>query len=75
MPAPDANSDSNSPEDPPRDLTWAEEKAALQREREQRHLTQETKNERHVWYFLAYFLFGIHIIAFVMIYAVTHANK
>ena len=41
---------------------------------EQRRLTQETRNERQVWYFLAYFLFGIHVIAFVMIYAVRHAK-
>ncbi|WP_318202026.1 hypothetical protein [Streptomyces sp. SCL15-4] len=41
---------------------------------EQRRLAQETKDERQVWYFLAYFLFGIHFIAFVMIYAVRHAK-
>ncbi|KPI07471.1 hypothetical protein OK074_0181 [Actinobacteria bacterium OK074] len=57
------------------ELTWAEEKAALQRAQEQRRLGQEKKDERQVWYFLAYFLFGIHILAFVMIYAVHHANK
>ncbi|MEV0736181.1 hypothetical protein AB0I51_09460 [Streptomyces sp. NPDC050549] len=43
---------------------------------DRRRLAEETRNERKVWYFLAYFLFGIHIVAFVMIYAVTHApNK
>lgn len=41
---------------------------------EKRRLAQETKDERQVWIFLAWFLFGIHIIAFVMIYAVKHAN-
>ena len=41
---------------------------------EKRRLAQETKNERQVWIFLAYFLFGIHIVAFVMIYAVRHAK-
>ncbi|MEU3955299.1 hypothetical protein AB0F45_23765 [Streptomyces achromogenes] len=41
---------------------------------EQRRLAQETKDERQVWYFLAYFLFGIHFVAFVMIYAVRHAK-
>ncbi|WP_367321519.1 hypothetical protein [Streptomyces sp. HUAS ZL42] len=41
---------------------------------EKRRLAQETKNERQVWYFLAYFLFGLHIIAFVMIYAVRHGH-
>ncbi|MFJ4981848.1 hypothetical protein ACIP6X_42250 [Streptomyces coeruleorubidus] len=44
-------------------------------EREQRRLAQETKNERRMWWWLAYFLFGIHIVAFVMIYAVLHAPK
>jgi hypothetical protein len=37
---------------------------------EQARLALEKKRERYVWYYLAYFLFGIHIIAFVMIYAV-----
>ncbi|MFE7896671.1 hypothetical protein ACFU3E_03835 [Streptomyces sp. NPDC057424] len=46
-----------------------------EREREQRRLAQETKDERHMWWWLAYFLFGIHIVAFVMIYAVMHAPK
>ena len=45
-----------------------------ERAAEKRRLAQETKDERRVWYFLAYFLFGIHIIAFVMIYAVKHGN-
>ncbi|WP_156726403.1 hypothetical protein [Streptomyces apocyni] len=46
-----------------------------QHDREQRHLAQETKNERMVWWYLAYFLFGIHVFAFIMIYAVTHADR
>ncbi|MFE9996600.1 hypothetical protein [Streptomyces avermitilis] len=41
---------------------------------EQQRLALEKKRERYVWYYLAYFLFGIHIVAFVMIYAVTHAK-
>ncbi|WP_406474826.1 hypothetical protein [Streptomyces sp. NBC_01615] len=41
---------------------------------EKHRLAEETRNERKVWYFLAYFLFGIHIVAFVMIYAVMHAK-
>lgn len=41
---------------------------------ERRHLAAEKKNQRYVWWYLAYFLFGIHIVAFVMIYAVTHAK-
>ncbi|MEU9344504.1 hypothetical protein AB0D74_25235 [Streptomyces sp. NPDC048278] len=47
---------------------------ALEKDLENARLKQETKNERQVWYFLAYFLFGIHFIAFIMIYAVRHAK-
>ncbi|MFF3615945.1 hypothetical protein [Streptomyces sp. NPDC002580] len=43
-------------------------------EGEQARLALEKKRERYVWYYLAYFLFGIHIVAFVMIYAVLHAK-
>ncbi|MFF1294050.1 MULTISPECIES: hypothetical protein [unclassified Streptomyces] len=46
----------------------------LDDESDRRHLALEKKRERFVWYYLAYFLFGIHIVAFVMIYAVTHAK-
>ncbi|MDX2542401.1 hypothetical protein PV331_11060 [Streptomyces sp. WI04-05B] len=45
------------------------------RDQEQRLLALEKKRERYVWYYLAYFLFGIHLVAFVMIYAVKHAPK
>ncbi|MEU9383935.1 hypothetical protein AB0D38_24440 [Streptomyces sp. NPDC048279] len=48
--------------------------SALERQLEEVRLKQETRNERQVWYFLAYFLFGIHFLAFVMIYAVHHAK-
>ncbi|MFE3406952.1 hypothetical protein [Streptomyces mirabilis] len=41
---------------------------------EHRHLAAEKKNQRYVWWYLAYFLFGIHIVAFVMIYAISHAK-
>ncbi|MEV6592164.1 hypothetical protein [Streptomyces acidicola] len=41
---------------------------------ERRRLAEEKKNERYVWWYLAYFLFGIHLVAFVMIYAVLHAK-
>ncbi|MGW1161247.1 hypothetical protein ACWD5Q_11955 [Streptomyces sp. NPDC002513] len=41
---------------------------------ERERLALEKKRERYVWYYLAYFLFGIHIVAFVMIYAVRHAK-
>jgi hypothetical protein len=42
---------------------------------DRRRLALEKKRERIVWYTLGYFLFGIHIVAFVMIYAVTHAKR
>ncbi|MFD5077331.1 hypothetical protein [Streptomyces sp. NPDC058371] len=45
------------------------------RNQEQNQLDLEKKRERYVWYYLAYFLFGIHIVAFVMIYAVMHAKQ
>ncbi|MGF1235641.1 hypothetical protein ACQSME_00050 [Streptomyces sp. 2-6] len=48
----------------------AADRAAADRER----LALEKKRERYVWYYLGYFLFGIHIVAFVMIYAVRHAK-
>ncbi|MEV6024614.1 hypothetical protein [Streptomyces sp. NPDC052036] len=41
---------------------------------ERERLALEKKRERYVWYYLGYFLFGIHIVAFVMIYAVRHAK-
>ena len=44
------------------------------RDQEQRLLALEKQSERYVWYYLAYFLFGIHLVAFVMIYAVKHAK-
>jgi len=57
--------------DPTEDAEGAE---ARDREQEQRLLALEKKRERYVWYYLAYFLFGIHLVAFVMIYAVKHAK-
>ena len=44
------------------------------RDQEKRLLALEKQRERYVWYYLAYFLFGIHLVAFVMIYAVKHAK-
>ncbi|MDG4857285.1 hypothetical protein P8605_03800 [Streptomyces sp. T-3] len=41
---------------------------------EQRRLAQESKNEKMIWWYLGYFLFGIHLVAFVMIYAISHAE-
>ncbi|MGW4912428.1 hypothetical protein [Streptomyces sp. NPDC004270] len=52
----------------------ADPAAALESDLDKRRLAQETRNERQVWYFLAYFLFGIHFLAFVMIYAIHHAK-
>lgn len=52
----------------------AEDTSARDREQEQQLLALEKKRERYVWYYLAYFLFGIHLVAFVMIYAVKHAK-
>ncbi|MEV3857512.1 hypothetical protein AB0J38_24675 [Streptomyces sp. NPDC050095] len=46
----------------------------LQREYDERRLAQEKKGERYMWWYLGYFLFGIHIVAFVMIYAISHAK-
>ncbi|MGW3123658.1 hypothetical protein ACWDBW_42240 [Streptomyces sp. NPDC001107] len=50
------------------------EPAAEANDAEKQRLALEKKRERYVWYYLAYFLFGIHIVAFVMIYAVLHAK-
>ncbi|WP_338697588.1 hypothetical protein V2W30_17255 [Streptomyces sp. Q6] len=47
---------------------------ALQREYDERRLAQEKKGERYMWWYLGYFLFGIHLVAFVMIYAISHAK-
>ncbi|MFD3926605.1 hypothetical protein [Streptomyces sp. NPDC058614] len=59
------------PDDPTKNQEPTQPEAQAQ---EQRRLAQETKDERYVWWYLAYFLFGIHIVAFVMIYAVMHAK-
>ncbi|MHC5902442.1 hypothetical protein ACVNF4_00735 [Streptomyces sp. S6] len=45
-----------------------------ERAAELRRMARETKNERQVWIYLAYFFFVIHIIAFIGIYAVRHAK-
>ncbi|MGW2346234.1 hypothetical protein [Streptomyces sp. NPDC001661] len=47
---------------------------ALQREYDDRRRAEEKRGERYMWWYLGYFLFGIHIVAFVMIYAIKHAN-
>ncbi|MCX5532013.1 hypothetical protein OG785_15730 [Streptomyces sp. NBC_00006] len=46
----------------------------LQREYDERRRAEEKRGERYMWWYLGYFLFGIHIVAFVMIYAIKHAN-
>ncbi|MCN9241250.1 hypothetical protein NGF19_10705 [Streptomyces sp. RY43-2] len=56
---------------PEEERTPEEERA---RAAEQQRLALEKKRERYVWYYLAYFLFGIHLVAFVMIFAVKHAK-
>lgn len=34
----------------------------------------EKRTERQMWWYLAYFLFGIHLVALVMILAVRHGH-
>nr|BFD83401.1 hypothetical protein StreXyl84_28020 [Streptomyces sp. Xyl84] len=69
----------DTPEHPPgreapaRDIP-AQGAPGRDRAAEQRRLAEEKKRERYVWYYLGYFLFGIHVVAFVMIYAVRHAK-
>ena len=58
----------------PDDDAMPDDAAERQAEADRRRLSLEKKRERYVWYYLAYFLFGIHIVAFVMIYAVLHAK-
>ncbi|MFF3884514.1 hypothetical protein [Streptomyces sp. NPDC001914] len=62
---PDPTPAEPAPPDPPSDPTPPPPAPG-----EQARLALEKKRERYVWYYLAYFLFGIHIVAFVMIYAV-----
>ncbi|MEW2296960.1 hypothetical protein ABZ719_30380 [Streptomyces sp. NPDC006743] len=64
----------DTPEHPPARDTPAQGAPARDRAAEQRRLAEEKKRERYVWYYLGYFLFGIHVVAFVMIYAVRHAK-
>ncbi|QKW04966.1 hypothetical protein HUT18_20495 [Streptomyces sp. NA04227] len=42
--------------------------------RDELRRANEKRNERYVWWYLAYFLFGIHLVAFVMIFAVMHGK-
>ena len=42
---------------------------------ERRKTDTDPNDERKMWWWLGYFLFGIQIVAFVMIYAVRHAPK
>lgn len=46
----------------------------LAAEYDRERLAEEKRTERYVWWYLAYFLFGIHVIAFVMIFAIKHAG-
>ncbi len=51
-----------------------EDAAAKSGARDELRRREEKRNERYMWWYLGYFLFGIHLVAFVMIYAVTHAG-
>ncbi|MEU6443953.1 hypothetical protein [Streptomyces sp. NPDC047046] len=69
------NPDGRAPEDPlGTDPLEADPLARLEQEYEQRRLAEEKRDERYLWWYLAYFLFGIHIVAFVMILAIKHAG-
>jgi hypothetical protein len=61
-----------SPE--PGDPLEADPLLRLEQEYEQRQLAEEKRNERYLWWYLGYFLFGIHLVAFVMILAIKHAG-
>ncbi|MGP3927286.1 hypothetical protein [Streptomyces sp. 8N616] len=37
--------------------------------------SDERKLSHHLWWRVAYFFFAIHLVAFVMIYAVLHADR
>lgn len=67
IPADDPGAPAGSPDSP-------DPLVRLTHEQEARRLKEEKKNERMVWWYLAYFLFGIHLVAFVMIFAVKHAK-
>ncbi|MFF8591574.1 hypothetical protein ACF061_08985 [Streptomyces sp. NPDC015220] len=62
------------PADGPERAEQARPAPRTDRTAERERLALEKKRERYVWYYLGYFLFGIHIVAFVMIYAVRHAK-
>ncbi|MEU6480774.1 hypothetical protein ABZ858_28635 [Streptomyces sp. NPDC047017] len=65
------------PAPPPReapDRTEPKTATATATAADRARLALEKKRERYVWYYLGYFLFGIHLVAFVMIFAVRHAK-
>ncbi|MFD7551560.1 hypothetical protein [Streptomyces sp. NPDC059816] len=62
------------PEDPGPDDPAARPAPPTDSEADGRRRAEEKRTERHVWWYLAYFLFGIHLVAFVMIYAVRHGK-
>ncbi|WP_151771878.1 hypothetical protein [Streptomyces abyssomicinicus] len=68
MTSPSSPSSSDDPR-PPADRLTERQRAA-----EKRRIARETRNERIMWWNLAYFLFGIHIVAAVMIFAISHAK-
>ncbi|MFM9449247.1 hypothetical protein [Streptomyces acidiscabies] len=71
---PDHHEDPGPTDHPTPDAPTPPPEVTPERAAELRRLARETKNERQVWIYLAYFFFVIHIIAFVMIYAVRHAK-
>ncbi|GHH78124.1 hypothetical protein GCM10018793_27790 [Streptomyces sulfonofaciens] len=52
----------------------AEPAGALSAAGEARRRADERHTERQMWWYLAYFLFGIHLVALVMIFAVRHGG-
>lgn len=62
------------PEAPGPDLAPGRPNVPSPPRRSAMRLAEETRTEKYVWWSLGYFFFGIHIVAFVMIYAVTHAR-
>ncbi|MET8558222.1 hypothetical protein ABZV64_25185 [Streptomyces sp. NPDC004959] len=63
-----------NPDGPPEVPPEADPLARLEQEYDRRRLDEEKRNERYLWWYLGYFLFGIHLVAFVLILAIKHAG-
>lgn len=50
----------------------AEPDARQHRNADAAHDAEERRTERQMWWYLGYFLFGIHLVALIMIFAVLH---